>query len=185
MRRGAWTPNVERVGATGPTEPSGSPSRITWSDATVAAAVFTLNISTALLASTRPFEPSLDAVAVTLLVAQSFALLPRRAHPVVAIAVVGVFAAAYGMADWPDPLAPFGPFVALSTVVERCRRRTALAVTVISAFAVVAATAAPGDSDALDWGVALLSMVLAVVVGEVLRGRQTALAELEQRNQRA
>ena len=66
----------------------------------------------------------------------------------------------YGLADWPDPLLPLGAFIALATVVECCRRRTALLVWIVTAVAAaLVRSLLAGDSDAVDFWVVVVVLV--------------------------
>jgi hypothetical protein len=48
--------------------------------------------------------------------------------------------------------------------------------------AAVVATATSADADALDWGVNLITLVLAPIVGEALTTRRSQVFDLEARN---
>jgi signal transduction histidine kinase len=90
----------------------------------------------------------------------------------------------YGMVDWPDPLVPVPAVVSLAAVFEYAERRAALIVLGIAGVGSVAATGLAGDSDALDWGVVVLTLVLSPVIGELMRERSHELRRLEARNAR-
>ena len=83
----------------------------------------------------------------------------------------------YGIADFPDPLLPFGPLVALANVFERCRPPAKAAVWVGSATAAVIATVLTRDSDALDWWGAAFVLVAGPLVGDYLRTRRQLVDE--------
>jgi signal transduction histidine kinase len=151
-------------------------------DVAVAAAAFVIAATTAGLAAMRDGEDPFTLAAAATLAAQSLLLLWRRRHPVLVWSAVGVFAAVYGIADWADPILPIPAFVALIAVFEWCRRRTALAILASTTVVAVVATALPDDSDALDWGVVVLMLVVSPVIGELLRSRRDELAALEARN---
>ena len=151
-------------------------------DVAVAAAAFVIAATTAGLAAMRDGEDPFTLAAAATLAAQSLLLLWRRRHPVLVWSAVGVFAAVYGIADWADPILPIPAFVALVAVFEWCRRRTALAILASTTVVAVVATALPDDSDALDWGVVVLMLVVSPVIGELLRSRRDELAALEARN---
>ncbi len=97
--------------------------------------------------------------------------------------MVGVFSMIYGLVDWADPLIPITAVVSLAAVFEYCERRTALIVLGVAGVGAVAATGLAGDSDALDWGVVVLTLVLSPVIGELMRGRRRHILELEARNE--
>jgi hypothetical protein len=141
------------------------------SDVLVAVAAFAVAASTAALGSRVDDEPFTTAAALTL-AAQSAALAWRRRRPIVSAAVVGVFAMCYGMVDWADPLVPVPAVVSLAAVFEYCERRSALIVLGVAGVASAAGTALAGDSDALDWGVVVLTPVLSPVIGELMRERR-------------
>jgi signal transduction histidine kinase len=92
-------------------------------------------------------------------------------------------AAVYGLADWADPVLPVPAMVALAALFEWGRRRTAIALLVLTSLIAVVVTAQIDDSDALDWGVIVLMLVISPIVGELLRTRRDELAALELRVQ--
>ena len=156
---------------------------VTRSDWLVAIAAFAVSASTAALAE-RTGEAAFTLVAALVLAAQAAPLVVRRRHPVVSAATVGVFSMIYGLVDWADPLIPITAVVSLAAVFEYCERRTALIVLGVAGVGAVAATGLAGDSDALDWGVVVLTLVLSPVIGELMRGRRRHILELEARNER-
>jgi signal transduction histidine kinase len=72
--------------------------------------------------------------------------------------------------------------VALASLFEWGRRRTAIVLLVLTSVGAVVVTAQIDDSDALDWGVIVLMLVISPIVGEWLRTRRDELAALESRN---
>jgi signal transduction histidine kinase len=155
---------------------------ISRADLAVAAAAFVTAAATAGLAAMRDGEDPFTLAAAATLAAQSVALLWRRQHPLLVWSAVGLFAALYGIADWADPILPIPAFVALIAVFEWCRRRTALAILAATSLVAFVATALPEDSDALDWGLVVLLLVVSPVIGELLHARRDELAALESRN---
>ncbi len=155
---------------------------VTRSDWLVAIAAFAVSASTAALAE-RTGEAAFTLVAALVLAAQAAPLVVRRRYPVVSAATVGVFSMIYGLVDWADPLIPITAVVSLAAVFEYCERRTALIVLGVAGVSAVAATGLAGDSDALDWGVVVLTLVLSPVIGELMRGRRRHILELEARNE--
>ena len=155
---------------------------VTRSDWLVAIAAFAVSASTAALAE-RTGEAAFTLVAALVLAAQAAPLAVRRRDPVVSAATVGVFSMIYGLVDWADPLIPITAVVSLAAVFEYCARRTALIVLGVAGVSAVAATGLAGDSDALDWGVVVLTLVLSPVIGELMRGRRRHILELEARNE--
>ena len=148
----------------------------------MAIAAFAVSASTAALAE-RTGEAAFTLVAALVLAAQAAPLVVRRRYPVVSAATVGVFSMIYGLVDWADPLIPITAVVSLAAVFEYCERRTALIVLGVAGVAAVVATGLAGDSDALDWGVVVLTLVLSPVIGELMRGRRRHILELEARNE--
>lgn len=154
-------------------------------DAMLAAASAVAGVSSAVLVSRSPGEPSLSPAAAAVLVLTAVPLLARRPYPAVAWALCGLAAAVYGVADWPDPFAPFGPMLALATVFERCPPRVRLGCLAVSVLAVAAGTGAAGDADALDWWTAALALALPPVAGSYLRARSELETELRARAERS
>ena len=124
-------------------------------------------------------EPNLTPLGATLLVAQCAPLAYRRRFPVAVWLITGVAVMAYGLADWPDPLLPLGAFIGLATVVECCRRRTALIVWLVTAVAAALVLLFTGDSDGVDGWVAVVVLVFAPLLGDQQRNRAAYLAELQ------
>jgi signal transduction histidine kinase len=106
----------------------------------------------------------------------------RRRHPLITWLAVGTIAAIYGIVDWADPIIPLPAIVALASVFEWCGRRTAVIVLTITAVVAVIATAMPSDSDALDWGVVVLTLVVSPVIGDLLRARREELDAMAARH---
>jgi signal transduction histidine kinase len=158
-------------------------SGVTRADVLVAIAAFAVAASTAALGSRVDQEPFTWTAALTL-AAQSAPLAWRRQYPIVSAAVVGVFAVCYGIVDWADPLVPVPAIVSLAAVFEYAERRAALIVLGVAGVASIAATGLAGDSDPLDWGVVVLTLVLSPVIGELMRERRQEVRQLEARNER-
>ena len=152
------------------------------SDVIVASAAFAVAASTAALAATQHGEDPFTLAAAATLAAQSLPLLVRRRHPVAVWFAVGAMLAVYGLANWSDPVLPVPAMVALASLFEWGRRRTAIVLLVLTSVGAVVVTAQIDDSDALDWGVIVLMLVISPIVGEWLRTRRDELAALESRN---
>ena len=160
----------------------GLPNR---ADLAIAAIAAVFCVSGAAIVGASAGEPNLSPGGALLLVAQCAPLAYRRQFPVAVWLITGVAALVYGLADWPDPLLPIGAFIGLATVVECCRRRTALIVWLITAAAGALVLLLSGDSDAVDgWG-AVVVLVFAPLLGSQQRNRSALLAELEARAARA
>ena len=104
-------------------------------DLAIAAIAAVFCVSGAAIVGASAGEPNLSIVGALVLVAQCAPLAYRRQFPLAVWLITGVAAVTYGLADWPDPLLPIGAFIGLATVVECCRRRTALIVWLITAAA--------------------------------------------------
>jgi signal transduction histidine kinase len=150
-------------------------------DVLIAVAAFVIAASTAALTTSQDDDPFTIAAALVL-AAQSLVLILRRRHPVVVWAVVGGLAAFYGLANWADPLVPVPAIVALAALFEWCERRTALALLVLTSVVAVVVSASIDDSDPLDWGVLVLTLIISPVIGELLKARRDELAALASRN---
>jgi signal transduction histidine kinase len=161
---------------------SAGTSAVTRADVLVAFAAFAISASTAALGATRTGEAPFTAAAAVVLAAESAALVMRRRHPLITWLAVGTIAAIYGIVDWADPIIPLPAIVALASVFEWCRRRTAVIVLTITAVVAVIATAMPSDSDALDWGVVVLTLVVSPVIGDLLRARREELDAMAARH---
>ncbi len=144
----------------------------------VAVVTSSLSITTAAFVGADRGEPNLSAAAVGVQVAGGVALLWRRRRPVPVWFVVGALAVVYGSADWPDPLLPFVPMVALAAVFEWTARATRTAVLAVTLAAAVAGTAAAGDSSGLDWWTTTFVVVAAPLAGAYLRTRRELIGQL-------
>ena len=122
--------------------------------------------------------------AAVVLAAGSLPLCWRRTHPLAVWFAVGAVAAVYGIADWPDPLLPFAPLLALVSVFERCPIRTRAVVWVISATAALGITALARDADALDWWTAGFVVVAGPLAGDYLRKRRLLIEQSQARARR-
>jgi signal transduction histidine kinase len=123
-------------------------------------------------------------MAVVVLAAQTLVLAFARRAPVLVWLVAGIAAAVYGAREWPDPLVPLGPLLALAFVFELCARPVKVGAWLVSAVAASISLIASDDSDALDWWIIVLILVLAPVLGEYLRTRRRLVEELEERARR-
>lgn len=155
--------------------------RVARSDLLVAGVTLVLNASTAAFTATKHGEPPFGVAAFAVLAVGALALIWRRRFPATTLAAVGVTAGIYGAMDWPDPLIPFGVFVALATVFEHSRPAVKWTAWAITALAALAGTAAVADSDALDWWTAVLVIAGAPLVGAYLRTRRQLLEEATER----
>jgi signal transduction histidine kinase len=149
-------------------------------DAVLAAVVAAVTIVAVVVQSRTDDEP-MTAYGVVLLAAQLVPLVWRRRAPVVVAAVVGIAAAAYGLAELPDPPVMFGPLLALYTLAAYRPRRVSAPVGVAAA-AIAALTIPFGDpTDAADVAVAYFSGVTAWVVGDTTRGQRERARWLDER----
>ena len=159
--------------------PVGRPSP---GDIAVAAATWLAAASTAAFTGLEDGEPRFTLAAALVLAAGAAPLCWRRSHPVPVWAAVSVATAAYGAAEWPDPILPFAALVALVSVFERCSTRTKAIVWVISAvIAVVVATVA-GDAEALDWWLAAFVLLAGPLAGDYMRQRGLLVEQAEARS---
>ncbi len=154
-------------------------------DAALAGLVTLAALSSAYLTSLDQGEPHLTPIGVLVLAASSLPVAWRRQAPLAMWLACSLPALVYGVADWPDPLAPFGPMVALATVFERCGRRPRWGAWTASALAASVGTWAARDSGPLDWWTAALALALAPVAGAYLATRRRLDAELRLRAERA
>jgi signal transduction histidine kinase len=153
----------------------------TRSDVVVSAIALLVSAGTAWLASLPDGEDPFTFAAAAVMVAATIPLVIRREHPLVVWSVVGTLTAVYGVADWADPLVPVQVIVAVAAVVEVCRRRTVVAALAFTTVVAVTATALPTDSDALDWGVVVVTLATGASVGEFLRTRRIERLESAER----
>jgi signal transduction histidine kinase len=153
-------------------------------DVLVALVAFGVSLTSAAASSTEEGEPSLTVMAVVVLAAGTLVLAFARRAPVLVWLATGVSAAVYGAREWPDPLVPLGPLLALAFVFELCTPPVKVGAWLVSAAAASTSLIASNDSDALDWWVIALILVLAPVLGEYLRTRRRLVEELEERARR-
>ena len=106
----------------------------------------------------------------------------RRRHPVAVWFAVGALLAVYGLANWADPMLPVPAMVALAVALRMGTAANCVVLLVLTSVGAVVVTAQIDDSDALDWGVIVLMLVISPVVGELLRTRRDEVAALESRN---
>jgi signal transduction histidine kinase len=123
--------------------------------------------------------PNLTPAAVLFLLAQTAPVAWRRSHPVLAWAVVGCGAVAYGIGDYPDTVLDVGPLLVIFSVAAYCRRRTATTLGVATAAAILVSLSVAGDADAEDYSFNLLVYAVAWIAGENQRTRRAYTAELE------
>lgn len=147
-------------------------------DVLVAAVALALSLSTAAFVAREAGEPTLSVAAIAVQTASAAALLVRRHRPVTVWLVVAVLAVGYGRADWPDPLLPFVPMVALVAVFQWAGPRARPAVLVATVVLAVAGTAAAADSGGLDWWTVGFVVVAAPLAGAYLLARRELIAEL-------
>jgi signal transduction histidine kinase len=165
----------------GPSSPARRPSP---GDVAVAAVTWLAAASTAAFTGLEDGEPRFTWAAALVLAAGALPLCWRRSHPLPVWVVVSVTAAVYGAADWPDPILPFAPIVALVSVFERCSTRARVIVWVLSALIAVLVATVVGDADALDWWLAALVLAAAPLAGDYLRQRRLLVEQAEARSRR-
>lgn len=153
-------------------------------DGVVGAVVFATMVSSAAVVALDAAEPRLGAAGLVLLGLGSLPLAWRRRAPLPVLAVVGVATAAYGLADLPDPLLHLGLLVALYSVAAHSSRRMTAAVAAVGVVFTVVAVVGAGDSGVEDWFNSLLSVLVALLLGDGQRSRTAYLAEVEQRASR-
>jgi signal transduction histidine kinase len=153
-------------------------------DAIVALIAFGISLTSAAASSTQDGEPSLTVMAVVVLAVGTLVLAFARQAPVLVWLLAGVAAAVYGAQEWPDPLVPLGPLLALAFVFELCARPVKVGAWLVSAVAASISLVASNDSDALDWWIIAFILLLAPVLGEYLRTRRLLVEELEERAHR-
>jgi signal transduction histidine kinase len=153
-------------------------------DVAVAALSWLAAASTAAFTGLEDGEPGFTWAAALVLAAGALPLCWRRLHPVEVWIAVAVTAAIYGAAEWPDPILPFAPLVALVNVFERCSTRAKVIVWSLSALLAVLVAALAGDSDALDWWLAALVLAAGPLAGDYLRQRQLLVEQAEARSER-
>lgn len=146
-------------------------------DLLVAGVTLLLSASTAAFTATKSGEPAFGAAAFAVLGVAAAGLVWRRRFPIAALVVASVAAAVYGAFDWPDPLLPFGVFLALATVFEHSSATAKWTAWGVLTLASVIGTAWITDSDALDWWTAALVVVGSPLIGDYLRTRKRLLEE--------
>jgi signal transduction histidine kinase len=150
-------------------------------DTLLAAVVLVILESGAYVMGHKADEPDLTLVGALLLFGQSAPLAVRRRWPVPVSLVTGSFAAAYGVAELPDTIAPLGALVALATVVQLCSMRTVVLIGVVSLAGALVSIGFADDVDAQDWWFAIVVLLLAWAAGLLLRTRDEHLLDLEDR----
>ena len=143
----------------------------------LAAVVVVLELIGAWVSGRRFGEPDLTALGAALLALRGGALVFGRTHPYAVGLVVAAASTAYGVAELPDPVLQLAPLVALCLVLLAASRRAAALITLLAIFGTVAATVAPGDSDAADYYLAVLVPALAWAVAEMERNRRAHASE--------
>lgn len=159
-------------------------SRPTGFDVVVSGVTFLASASTAAFTATKDGEPPFRAVSLGLILLGAIPLLWRRRFPVTALFGAGLSAAVYGVFDWPDPLLPFGVFVALVSVFEFSTQATKWASWAAAALLGSVGTALVADSDALDWWAVAFLLIAAPLVGDYLRSRRRLIEETSARMSR-
>jgi signal transduction histidine kinase len=151
-------------------------------DAALAAVLGVVTVVSALVQGELE-DQRLTAVGLALLALEVVPLVWRRRAPLVVATVSIAAAAAYGMAELPDPAVLFGPLLAFYTVAASRPRSVSLpfAVAVLGGSALCAAAVGGGDADAADIAVGYFSAITAWVVGDTTRGQRERTAWLEQR----
>jgi signal transduction histidine kinase len=147
-------------------------------DVAVSAIALSLSLSTAAFVASEHGEPSLSGAAIGVQAASAAVLLWRRLLPVPVWFAVGALASLYGLLNWPDPLLPFVPMLALVAVFEWARPRMRAAVLIATMVIAVVGTAAVGDSSGLDWWTTAFVVLGAPLAGAYLRTRRELIAEL-------
>jgi signal transduction histidine kinase len=147
----------------------------------LAVTVAAVDVGQAVVASMVPGEPMLTLTGSSLLIGQGVLLVWRRRAPLVVWALVGVLAAWYGIADYPDRLLPLGPLVALYTVLVDRAWRVAVLVGLLSLGIGLVSAVAAGDSDAQDYLSSVLLVGMTAALAASQRARRAYSRELELR----
>jgi signal transduction histidine kinase len=170
------------VSAAHPASSRWSPNRV---DLAIAAIAAVFCITGAAVLGADADEPNLTAAGVAVLLCQTLPLAYRRRTPVAVWAVTGIAAFVYGVAEWPDPLAPLGAVLGLAAVVECSGRRVAVVAWIVSASFAIVSLPLSGDSDGFDVWVVVAVLVFAPVLGEQQRARAAYLVEVDANAARA
>jgi len=149
-------------------------------DAGLAAVVAGVTIVTVVVESRSDDQP-IGAYGAVLLAAQLVPLVWRRRAPVVVAAVTGICAAAYGLAELPDPPVMFAPLLGLYTLAAYRPRPVSVPFGLIAAAAVALVIPFGDSSDAADVAVSYFSGVTAWVVGDTTRGQRERARWLDDR----
>jgi len=145
-------------------------------DLCIALSLAAIEISSAALVARESGEPRLTVTAVVLLLAETLPIVWVRRAPIPVLVVSGAAAGVFGVLDYPDPFLHLGVLVAFYVAACLWSTRTAVIALVTALVATFAATALAGDSDAVDFYVAVVSVVLAWALG---RNQRRRLHELD------
>lgn len=145
------------------------------------AVVVALVTGVAVAVQARHDEP-MAAIGYPLLAAQLVPLAWRRRAPIAVAIVVGLAAAAYGVAELPDPPIMFAPLLAWYSAAAYRPRRVTVPLALSAVAVGVASMVLARDSDAADVAVNLFAGAMAWVVGDATRGeRQRSQLLVERR----
>ena len=153
-------------------------------DAWLAVLTFVVMVGTAQLAAEQSGEPKQTVAGLALLAVQAGAVYFRRTATLWAFAVSGIAAAAYGIAELPDPIVYLGLLVLFGTYVSRASSSHAV-LAVAGMPLIVLGVALAGDSDALDYVSAIGFATFAALLGEFARSRREQLDSVQERLDRA
>jgi len=145
-------------------------------DPCIALSLAAIEISSAALVARESSEPRLTVTAVVLLLVETLPIVWVRRAPIPVLVVSGAAAGVFGVLDYPDPFLHLGVLVAFYVAACLWSTRTAVVALVTALVATFAATALAGDSDAVDFYVAVVSVVLAWALG---RNQRRRLHELD------
>lgn len=145
-------------------------------DVLLAALVFVILAVGVLAASAEAGEPDLRWFAVAFIAGEAVPLVWRRRFPVTVACAVGLATSLYGVAELPDPLLHAGLLVALYTVAAQASRRVTLIVAAVGVVVALGSVIGAGDSGAEDYYNALLTGMVAMVLGDRQRVRASFLA---------
>jgi signal transduction histidine kinase len=128
----------------------------------------------------RPGSPSLPEIALVLLI--NLPLIWRRRHPLAVGTVIAAAAIGYGVAPYPDLVAPvpLGGLVAFYTAMAYCPRRTANLIAASACTVALGSMLLPQtDADAVDFAFVALLLGATWALGDSARTRRAYTAELE------
>ena len=148
------------------------------------AVVVALVTGVAVAVQARHDEP-MAAIGYPLLAAQLVPLAWRRRAPIAVAIVVGLAAAAYGVAELPDPPIMFAPLLAWYSAAAYRPRRVTVPLALSAVAVGVASMVLARDSDAADVAVNLFAGAMAWVVGDATRGERQRSQLLAERREDA